>query len=327
MSTNEDTVLSQYVPGFRANLNLAPQQTDTRLLATVDGDLSYDTPGQMFNADDVQTSDPENINTRVPDTPDKFLAMTRRVGYFQPFQDAAWLDNVDKARELTDPTNKVMMALMAGRWRRVDQTIIGRTGQPGGLLGKAYSKTDDTGVPSSSDLPAGQIIASTDVAYAHDGEVVPTNGSQYGLSVGKIIHAGFLLDESELEGDRFWVGTSQQKADLLRRTPVTSVYYAEVKALVAGSISEFLGFKFNWLKSSRVPSAGPGHDGAAAIRQNVAYIKDAVVYRGRPISDASINIRRDKSNTPQAFYKAEDGAVRRYDSAVVEVDCYEGAAY
>ena len=81
MATNEDTVLSQYVPGFRANLNLAPQQTDTRLLGRVDGDLTYDTPGQMFNADDVQrTSDPEIIVTRVPDTPDKFPGFTRRVG-------------------------------------------------------------------------------------------------------------------------------------------------------------------------------------------------------------------------------------------------------
>ncbi|HUO21712.1 MAG TPA: phage capsid protein, partial [Caulobacteraceae bacterium] len=199
MSTNEDTILSQYVPGFKANLNLAPQQTDTKLLSTVDEDLAYDVPGQMFNADDVGRSDPENISTRVPDTPDKFVGMTRRLGYFQPFQDAAWLDNVDKARELVDPTNKIMMALMAGRWRMVDKAIMAAA------LGLAYSKTDDTSAPSSSSLPAGQVVASTDVSAAHDGEVVPTDGSQYGLSVGKILRAGFLLDESELEGERFWI--------------------------------------------------------------------------------------------------------------------------
>lgn len=321
MSTVEDTVLSQYVPGFRANLNLAPQQTDTKLLSTIDSDLNYDTPGQMFNADDVLPSDPEDVMTRVPDTPDKFVGFTRRVGMFSPFHDAAWLDNVDKARELTDPTNKVMMSLMAGRWRKVDNRIITAA------LGNAYSKLDDTGTLTTTALPAAQIVASTDVAFAHDGEVVPTNGNQYGLSVAKILKAGFLLDESLLEGPRHWVGSSQQKADLLRRTPVTSVYYAEVKALVQGAINEFLGFQFHWMASKYVPSAGLGHDNASALRQNIAYVQDAIVFRGRPITDARIRIRPDKSDTPQAFYKNEHGAVRRYDAAVVEVDCYEGPAY
>ncbi len=318
MATNEDTILSQYVPGFRANLNLAPQQTDTKLLSCVDGDLNYDTPGQMFNADDVQTSDPEDVWTRVPDTPDKFIAQTRRIGYFTPFHDAAWIDNVDKARELQDPTNKITMALTAGRWRKVDTTILA------GGLGNAFVKLDDSGAPTSSPFPATQIIPSADQSYAHDSEKVPTLGNQYGLSVGKILHAGFLLDESELEGERYWAGTSQQKADLLRRTPVTSVYYAEVKALVRGELDTFLGFTFKWLKSSRVPNGGAGHDGTSVIRKNMAWIKDAIIYRGRPITEARIRIRPDKSDTPQAFYKAEHGATRRYDDAVVEVDCYEG---
>lgn len=327
MATNEDTELSQYVQGFRANLNLSPQQTDTRLLATVDSDLAYSEPGQMFNGDDVGRSDPEDVTSRVPNTPDKFIGKTRRVGMFSPFHDAAWIDNVDKARELVDPTNKTMMALMGGRWRKTDNNIIGKTGGVGGLLGNAYYKADDTGTLSTQALPAAQIIASTDVAYAHDGEVVPDGTKQYGLSVGKIIHAGLLLDESELEGERYWVGSSFQKADLLRRTPATSIYYAEVQALNAGKINEFMGFKFNWLASRYVPSAGLGHDGASALRQNVAYIKDALMYRGRPIISARLTERADKSFRVQAYYETEHGSVRRYDSAVVEVDCYEGPAY
>ena len=318
----EDQVLSLYVPGFRANLNLAPQQTDTRVLGAVDGDLAYDTPGQMFNADDVQPSDPEDITTRVPDTPDKFVGMTRRVGMFTPFQDAAWLDNVDKARELEDPSNKIMMALMAGRWRKTDATILT------GAIGNAYSKLDASGTLTATALPAAQQIASTDVSFAHDGEVVPTNASQYGMSVGKVIHAKMLLDDSDLEGDRYITFGPQQTADMLRRTPVTSVYYAEVKALVAGTIDNFLGFNVIRLPRKRIPvSATAGHDGATPVRACVAWIKPALVYRGRPITDARIRIRPDKSDTPQAFYKTEHGVCRRYDTAVVQVDAYEGAAY
>lgn len=321
MSTAEDTVLSQYVPGFKANLNLFPQQTDTRLLSTVDGDLNYDTPGQMFNADDVMPSDPEDVLTRAPDTPRKFPQFARRVGMFRPFHDAALLDNVDKARELTDPTTKVMMSIMAGRWRKVDVTIMAS------LLGNAYSVTDDSTAPTAVALPASQIIAASDVSAAHDGEVVPADGSDYGLSVGKIIRAGFLLDESELEGPRHWIGSSYQKEDLLRRTPVTSVYYANVKALVEGNISTFMGFNFHWFATKRVPSAGAGHDGVSAVRQNIAYIENALVYRGRPITNARIAVRHDLSDTPEAFYKTEHGAVRHYDSAVAQINCYEGPAY
>lgn len=327
MSTNEDTVLSQYVPGFRANLNLAPQQLNTRLLGAVDGDLAYDTPGQMFNADDVQTSDPEDVTTRVPDTPDKFVGFTRRVGMFTPFQDAAWLDNVDKARELVDPTNKTMAALMAGRWRKTDRNILGNVGLTGGLLGNAPTKLDASGTITYVALPAAQLVAANDVSSAHDAEVVPTDGSDYGMSVGKLIKAGAILDESELEGERYLCWTSQQKEDLLRRTPVTSRFYNEVLALVKGEIDMFLGFRIIRLQKVNVPSFLSGHGDASPTRRCVAWIKDACLYRGRPITDARIRIRPDKSDTPQAFYKTEHGSVRRYDTAVVEIDCFEGAPY
>lgn len=309
---DENSVLSQYVPGFRANLNLSPQQTDTRLVAAVDSDLSYSEAGTMFNADDVGTSDPEDVNTRVADTPDKFLGFTRRVGFFQPFHDAAWLDNVDKARELEDPTNTVMSALMAGRWRKADNGIIAL-----GLLGPAYTKADENAAPVPVAFPAAQVIAANDVTMSHDAEIVPTDASDYGLSVGKLIKAGMILDDSDLEGDRYIAVGPQQIADLLRRTPVTSSYYAGVQALVEGKVSEFLGFKFVKLPRKRLPFA------SGTLRQCPAWIKSAVIYRSRPITNASIRIRHDKSDTPQAFYKAEHGAVRRYDTAVVDIRCKE----
>lgn len=323
MSTNEDTILSQYTPGFRANLNLAPQQTMTKLLSTVDGDLAYDTPGQFFNADDVQQSDPEARTTRVPETPDKFIAQTRRVGAFETFDDSAWIDNVDVAAQLLDPTNKTMASLMAGRWRRCDRAVLGAA------VGNAYVYTGpvQSGVPTAVALPAAQVIASTDISHAHDAEIVPADGSQYGMSVGKIIFAGAILDESELEGERYLALTSAQKADLLRRTPYTSRYYNEVSALNEGKLDHFLGFNIIRVSQKLVPTNGLGHDNASAIRRCVAWVQDAMLYRGRPITQARIRIRPDRVDTPQAYYALQDGACRRYDTAVVAIDCYEGAQY
>jgi hypothetical protein len=327
----EDTVLSQYATGFKANLNLAPQQKDVRLASRVDAEYAYEVPGQFWNMDDVGTTDPEPVDGRVPNTPDKFINMTRRVGIFQPFQDAQWIDNVDKARELEDPTSKIMMAIMAGQNRHRDiQTLIG-------LMGNAYSITGPigsaTGVPTASALPAAQIIASTDVTYAHDAETVPTDGSQYGMSIGKLIHAGLLLDESELEGERYFACSSYEIADLKRRTPATSRYYSDVMALSSGKIDNFLGFNIIRLQKQRFIQAGVGigysvgYDGVSPIINCPAWIEPAVEYKGRPITEAVITKRPDRSMTPQAFYKMEDGAGRRYDTGVVQVGCYTGAPY
>lgn len=321
MATNEDTVLSQYAQGFKANLNMVPQQTVTKLFSAVDGEMAYDTPGMMFNADDVGVSDPEPIVARVPNTPDKFLAMTRRVGYFSPFHDAAWIDSLDKAREFTDPTAKSMAALMAGRFRYVDKAILAAA------IGNAYSLAAQNTAPSTSALPAAQIIAASDVQYQHDAEVLPTDGSDYGMSIAKLIHAGAILDESELEGPRYLALTSAQKADLLRRTPATSRYYNDVVALQQGKIDNFLDFNIIRVNKSLVPVAAIGHDGVTPNRACVAWIKDALVYRARTIENATIMRRPDKSNRIQAYYENEQGAVRRYDTAVVQINCYEGAAY
>lgn len=309
----ENTELSQYVPGFRANLNLAPQQTDSRLLGAVESDLSYSEPGTGFNADDVGTSDPEDVTTRVPDTPDKFLDKTRRVGFFTTFQDSAWLDNVDKAAELEDPTNPTMKSLMAGRWRKADAGIIG------GMYGPAYEKADENSAPSAVAFPTGQIIEANSVGFSHQDETVPVDASNYGMSIGKMIEAGLMLDDSDLEGERFTAFGPAQFADLLRRVPATSKYYNDVQALVSGKINELLGFKILRIPRKRLLLKS----GTTDIRRIPFWIKPAIIYNGRQITDASIRIRNDKSDTPQAFYKAQHGALRRYDLGFVDVESKE----
>lgn len=317
-NSNEDSVLSQYVPGFRANLNLAPQQLKSKLFDAVVGNMEYDAAGTQFNADDVLATDPEDVQTRVADTPDKFLGFTRRVGFFGEYHDAAWLDNIDKAKTLEDPTNSTMQALMAGRGRKIDSTILAAA------IGTAYERQDGPeAAPTAVAFPTTQIVGSSDVQLAQQGEVVPDDGSDYGLSIGKLIYAGLLLDDSELEGDeRYFAASAMQKADLLRTTPATSTYYTEVQALVSGKLDTFLGFKFIWLPRSRVPLKS----GSTTIRRCVAWEKPAIVYNARTVTTARISIRNDKSDTPQAFYKASHGAVRRYDKAVVAVDCLEKIA-
>lgn len=315
MSAAEDSVFSQYVPGFTANLNLYPQQTQTRLLDAVDNDLAYPVPGEMFNADDVLPSDPEAIATRVPVTPDKFPQYARRVGAFVGFNDSAWFPIRDKVRELEDPTSKVMMSLTAGRWRAVDSMILVNA------LGNAMSKPDNTGTFTTNPFPSAQIIGEQDQTFKHDAETLPAPGNDYGLSVGKLIEAGKMLDEGELEGERYVAFTARQKADLLRSTPVTSKFYTEMQALNDGKLTEFLGFKLRRVSAKLVPSFV--NTNTNTVRQVMAWVDRAIVYRGRPIVVARIGERQDRGYTPQAYYELEHGCVRHYDVGVVQINCAE----
>lgn len=302
-----NSIVTQYETGFRANMNMAPQQMTSRLIGKVDADLNYTKEGELWNADDIGVSNPEDISTRVPDTPDKFLEFSRRVGSFRPFHDSAWLDNVDHARMLEDPTNKTMAALMAGRWRYADDKIIAAA------VGNALVKEED-GTYTTTALPATQIIAADDVDYVHDDETAPTNGDDYGMGIGKIIKAGLLLDESEIDevtdGERFLALSAKQIGDLLRSTPVTNSDYASVKALYDGKVNHLLGFTI--VRTQRLLKTGNN-------RRCLAWLRPALVYNARPIVNASIRIRHDKSDNLQAYYKSEHGATRRYDNGVVEI--------
>jgi len=115
--------------------------------------------------------------------------------------------------------------------------------------------------------------------------------------------------------------TSEQLQDLLLTIPATSSYYNQVQALVEGTLSTFVGFNF-----IRMPRTGISAIPKAAgsyIRKCIAFHKRAIVYRARPIVDTHVAPRADKEFNWYAFYKAEHGAVRRYDAGVWEVDCGE----
>lgn len=302
-----ETVLARYVPGFKSNLNLYPQQRTSHLIDAVDADLSYSEPGEGFNLDELGQSTPEEVHTRVPNTPDKFIGGRRRFANFTEYQDSAWLDNVDKAKLLEDPTNLTMAALMAGRWRFVDDKIMSVG------LGSALEKDAATGGVNAISLPSGQIIPADYATYKHDAETIPGSGD-YGLSVGKLIGANALLDEGEVEGDRYIALSPKDVASLLTRTPVTSQYFGAVQALVKGDVGELLGFKVKRLAEKRFLKIADGTE-----RRLMAWVKPAIAYRGRPITEARIKPRHDKSDTPQAFYKASHAGGRRYDEGVVEI--------
>jgi hypothetical protein len=287
----------------------------------VDSDLAYGEPGQFANADDAGTSDPTPVTTRVPDSPDGFVDFARRLGAFSGFADGKFIDNEDKARQLEDPTNKVMAAMTAGLGRYRDTKIIS------GLLDAPMLQDNNQNYLVGA--ANANIIAAAD-ATAHGDETIANvarNGG-YGLTVGKLIEVKTQLDNGEMEepaaGDAasglYFACTGNQIQDLLLSIPVTSKFYSQAEALVQGSISNFMGFNF-----IRLPTNAKFNPlrKSSFTRKCVAWNKRAVIYRGRPIITSEITKRADKSFRWYAYYEAEHAAFRRYDEGVWEVDCNE----
>jgi hypothetical protein len=295
----------QYVPGFVANLRLKPQQTASRLVSCVDADLNYTTPGKLFNADDIDADDDEvEVVTRAPNSPESFANHLRRVGFLKSSAKGRFIESLDKVRMLTDPTNTVMAGMMATKNRASDDKIIE------GLFGSSYNGENGTTVTA---FPSAQVIAVDNRDFLHDAESVPASGN-LPLTVGKLIKAKVMLDQSEIEGQRYFGASAIQLGNLLATTAVTSADYNGIKALVNGETNTFMGFTF--VRSERFPVA-------SSIRSCAAWIKGAMQYRERPIENARIAQRPDRSFRWYAYYEVERGSLRRYDTAVVKVNCSE----
>jgi hypothetical protein len=157
------------------------------------------------------------------------------------------------------------------------------------------------------------------VATNHIGELgdvgVETGGGLPEMTIEKLLTAREILDNADADDDapRVLVCTARQITDLLSTTKVASADYNTVRALAAGQIDTFMGFKFVRIKRLDV---------AAGVRTCVAWIKGAVrVVRGA--RQSRITQRDDLSFATQVYSEWNLGGTRVHDEAVVTINCLE----
>lgn len=299
---NEETLESQYTDAFEANLGHVPQQKGARLVSLVDSNVSFTKPGDMFNADDIGTSEPTEITERFGNSPDGVVAKKRRVGFFTPYDDGKWLDDIDTAKSLSDPANATMQAMMWGHERWRDRKIIEALDAPA-----REGRTGETTVA----FPAAQSIAVNDWTYARKGD---TSAGNAPMTFAKLNHTKVKLDKSQIEGKRAIVMSSEQLGQLLTDPTITDRETTSVQALMSGELQTFMGFTF--YLSELLPLA-------ASVRKCFAFIQPAIMYRGRKLTESQITRRSDRKFNWYAYYKGTHGALRRYDEAVVRILCAE----
>lgn len=284
-----DTIPSHYTTQFSTNWIHRINQVRSRLDAFC---VCEDFEGERKRYDRVGSMNGQLRTDRKGATRITDASTDSRWAYRKSYDLANLLDKDDAKNlgQLVLPTSSFIQEHAAAYNRSVDDTAWQAA------LGAVM--TGENGA-TPVDLPGSQQIA---------------HGSEE-LTIEKLLEAREILDNADADDDtpRVLVCTARQVTDLLKTTEVQSVDYNTVRALAAGQIDTFMGFKFVRIK--RLPVA-------SSIRTCVAWIKGAVrVVRGERTS--RITQRDDLSFSTQIYSEWHLGATRVHDEAVVTIGCDE----
>ena len=283
-----ESITTLFVNQYQNTMRLLCQQLDSRLSGTTVPPVKME--GEYLYWERLGASEAEELVTRHADTPNVEPEHTRRRSTATPYVWATLLDRADAARMLVDPKGPYQQAGKAAMNRRKDRLILAALG------GTAYGGKMGT---DPKVLPPGQKVAHGSV----------------GMTIAKLLNAKQLLDEAEapVEG-RFFVCPSESIIDLLNTTEISNADYNTVRALVAGQIDTFLGFKFIQTELIYLENGSSG-----TTWYNYAYCKGAVGYGN--IEDITVRLteRADKNYAWQPYVSMDMGTTRIEDEMVIEV--------
>lgn len=296
-----DQIPVAFAQKFRGDFIMLSQQRGSRLRSRVREDADR-LDGKAGYFERIGATAMQQMTTRHDDTPLVDTPHSRRRIILKDYNWADLIDRKDVARMIaggTLPQRYLENALFAAG-RQMDDLIIAAA------LGNAVSM-DSSDAASNVALPSGQKVV---------------HGSA-GLTVAKlrdarrILLANEAIDEMNPNDELTIVVTAQQLDDLLGTTEVTSADFNSVKALVAGNVDTFMGFKF--VRSQRLTTDSNGH------RQVIAFARSGIGLAVGGGEDIFVDIgpRRDKNNSIQVYVEFSADATRIEDEKVVEIACVE----
>jgi len=286
-------ITTAFVEQYSSNVAMLAQQMGSRLRAAVDVE---NVTGKNSFYDQVGVTAAIQRTSRHADTPQIDTPHSRRRLSLSSYEWADLIDDQDKVRMLIDPTSSYAKAAAAAMGRSMDDVIISA------LQGSAQA-----GVAGAT---AVALPSTSKFATANQGD---------GLTITKMIAAKKFFDLNDVDPSipRYIVCGATQIADLLGTTQVTSSDFNTVKALAAGDIDTFMGFKF--ILSNRLNFDATNTDDRLAFAFTQDSIKLGV---GKDIT-AKIDVRADKSYATQVYTCMDIGAVRMEENKVFQIPCNE----
>ena len=282
-------ITTAFVRQFTSGITLLQQQMGSNLRRGVS--VTSGITGDRAFFDQVDATAMTEVTNRHGDTTYTDTPHRRRMVTLAPFDVADLVDRADQIRTLNDPTNAYVRSFAAAAGRTIDDTIL-----------TAFDGTAATGVTGSGS----DTFDTSDFSIA---------AGAAGMTMDKLREARSILeaaenDEDGMDNEWFIVMNAKGREDLLNDTEVTSADFNTVRALVAGQITQFLGFTF--LKSQRLPLSGSDH---IAFAWRKASMKLAIGQEPRGF----IDVMPGKRHSVQVRYEMDIGAVRMDQKGVVQV--------
>lgn len=244
---------------------------------------------------------PRKVTSRLGASVPQDVPQSERWVRPQPYEQIAWIDENDKARlgSLSEPSNEFQEAHRRAFGLLEDQLIINAA------VGTSY--TGETGVTAIV-LPSTQKVA---VNYVPSGAAANS-----GLTLGKLVQAKFLMDVAHVPQEgRVLAHSAKQLADLLNNVvEIKSHDYNNVKALVEGRVSYFMGFQFVMVDKDALP-----YDSGTDIRKIVAFQKDGLVLGWGSNPMGRLDVLPTQRHALQVRSTIDYDAARLQEETVVEI--------
>lgn len=297
MSTQIDRHL---VNQFSANVAALAQQTESRLVRAVRNETLT---GEFGFFDQWGAVEPVERVSRHADTPFTEVPTGRRRVFARDWEMSDIVDIQDTARMLSDPNSYITRSFAAGMNRQKDRIIM--------QAAFAAADTGKTGGTSVA-FPAGQQIA---VDFVEAGSA--TNSS---MTMGKLRRARELLINAGVEDNELYIACGQREISALLRTlEVTSADFNQVQALMAGTLTYWMGF--NWIIVAEPTPSIVQVDGSSN-RRIPAWHMPGLLYAS--VVEPQVNAAPDptKGFNNRVYMRAGFGATRMEEARVVEIKCH-----
>ena len=305
-----DQVSTAFVKQFGATVELKLQQGGSKVRGCVTEE-PMNSEEQFF--EQVGSTSVNEVTTRHGDSPLNNTPHDRRRVTLRSFDWGDLIDKFDKVKMLIDPASPYVQNATKAMGRALDDVILGGgvagespigtygDGSTGAILGTAFAgKAGTTSVPFDT---ANQVVA------------MNFGGTNVGLTVPKLIEARRIYRAAEVDLDMeelYIVISAIQEANLLNSTPVTSIDYAGVKALVNGNVDSFLGYTFK--RTQRIPKTGTDW-------YVLSWVKSGIKLGVGADIQSQIDRRPDKKFSWYAYLLMMFGGVRMEEGKAVRIQC------
>ena len=294
-----DQITTAFVNHYRSNVDFLLQQKGSILRPF----MRQETQDAEFDFyDRIGATAAIEVLTRHADTPLVETPHDRRRCHLRDFDWADLIDRKDRIRTLIDPTSPYAQNAAFALGRSMDDVIIEN------MFGTAY--TGKTGATSTvHDVTNNRTL----VDFVESGSAADS-----GLTIPKLrnVRQKLVANQNDKSEARYIALSAVQMTDLLANSLVQSVDTNEIKALVHGEVSSYMGFQFIEIERLLV-TASTSH------RRLPCWVQSGMLFASGAETAAEIGPRRDKRNSTQVYVSSTFGAVRMEENKMYEIECDE----